>query len=232
MKFKNDIEIQAGLRDNADNLGTSGQVLTSTGTQVEWATVSGGGGVTGTGVANQLAIWNTTSGLASSNISQDITGNVAVSTNLTASGNLTLSSALSAGGSTGLSGQVLTSTGSGVIWNTPVSVPAAFKAITIENPGNSENITLFYTPEAITLSRFSAVIQGAGSVPYIVSYGSSRTTGTATSTVNVVSSTTTAQNVTSFTNANIPANNWVWLTTVTTTGTPTSFNLTISYTKT
>ncbi len=193
---------------------------------------SSGTGVTGTGTTNQIAIFNSTSGIGDSNISQDITGNVTVSTNLTASGNLTLSSALSAGGSTGLSGQVLTSTGSGVIWNTPVSVPAAFKAITIENPGNSENITLFYTPEAITLSRLSAVIQGTGSVPYIVSYGSSRTTGTATSTVNVVSSTTTAQNVTSFTNANIPANNWVWLTTVTTTGTPTSFNLTISYTKT
>ncbi len=35
-KFKSDIELQAGLRDSSGVLGTSGQVLSSTGSQVSW----------------------------------------------------------------------------------------------------------------------------------------------------------------------------------------------------
>ena len=36
MKFKNDIEVQAGLKDNANGLGSEGEVLSSTGSGVEW----------------------------------------------------------------------------------------------------------------------------------------------------------------------------------------------------
>jgi len=36
MKFKSDIEVQAGLKDSSGALGTSGQVLSSTGSNVSW----------------------------------------------------------------------------------------------------------------------------------------------------------------------------------------------------
>ena len=36
MKFKSDIEVQAGLRDSSGSIGTSGQVLSSTGSNVSW----------------------------------------------------------------------------------------------------------------------------------------------------------------------------------------------------
>ena len=36
MKFKSDIELQAGLRDGSNDIGTSGQILSSTGSQTNW----------------------------------------------------------------------------------------------------------------------------------------------------------------------------------------------------
>ena len=36
MKFKSDIEVQAGLRDGSDDIGTAGQLLSSTGTVTNW----------------------------------------------------------------------------------------------------------------------------------------------------------------------------------------------------
>lgn len=43
MKFKSDIEVEAGLRDSSGAAGTSGQVLSSNGTTVSW--INSGGGV-------------------------------------------------------------------------------------------------------------------------------------------------------------------------------------------
>ena len=36
MKFKSDIEIQAGIKDKDGQIGGSGQILASTGSQVDW----------------------------------------------------------------------------------------------------------------------------------------------------------------------------------------------------
>ena len=40
MKFKSDIEVQAGLRDSSGAIGSSGQILSSTGTNVSWVNQS------------------------------------------------------------------------------------------------------------------------------------------------------------------------------------------------
>jgi len=41
MKFKSDIEVQAGLKDSSGAIGTSGQLLSSTGTGVSWTSLTG-----------------------------------------------------------------------------------------------------------------------------------------------------------------------------------------------
>lgn len=51
MKFLADIEVEEGLKDSSGALGSSGQVLSSTGSGTSWITGGGGGGV-----SNELAI--------------------------------------------------------------------------------------------------------------------------------------------------------------------------------
>ena len=53
--FKATAEFQGGVRDQDSNLGTAGQILSSTGLNVRWVDVSGGGG--GTGTTNTLPIF-------------------------------------------------------------------------------------------------------------------------------------------------------------------------------
>ena len=36
MKFKSNIEVQAGIEDKDGQVGSSGQILASTGSQVDW----------------------------------------------------------------------------------------------------------------------------------------------------------------------------------------------------
>ena len=56
--FNKDLELNAGLKDYSDSLGTSGQVLTSTGTAVSWADVSSlSGNVDGSGTLNTIPMW-------------------------------------------------------------------------------------------------------------------------------------------------------------------------------
>ena len=48
MKFLADIEVEEGLKDSGGDLGTAGQVLSSTGTGTNWIPA----GITGSGTAN------------------------------------------------------------------------------------------------------------------------------------------------------------------------------------
>lgn len=101
--------------------GTSGQVLRSTGSGLEWASVGGVGTVTsivaGTGLtggtitsSGTIAIDSTVVTLTGTQTLTNKTINSATANNLTLTGTLTASA------STGTSGQVLTSTGTGVEW--------------------------------------------------------------------------------------------------------------------
>jgi len=53
MKFLADIEVKEGLKDSSGDLGTTGQILSSTGTGTNWIPASSGGGTISGSVANQ-----------------------------------------------------------------------------------------------------------------------------------------------------------------------------------
>ena len=53
MKFLADIEVEEGLKDSSGDLGTAGQILSSTGTGTNWIPASSGGGTISGSVANQ-----------------------------------------------------------------------------------------------------------------------------------------------------------------------------------
>lgn len=108
------------------------------------------------------------------------------------------------------------------------------KAITIESPTSSEDITLFYTDEAITITKMAAVAVGSSpSVTWTVRHHSDRSntgnevvTGGTTTT-----STSTGSVVTSFNDATIPADSWVWIETTAMSGTVGNLSITIKYVK-
>lgn len=127
-----DVEFQAGIMDYSDSLGTSGQVLTSTGTAVSWVDVSSlSGNVDGSGTLNTIPIWTPDGNtLGDSVLTYDapntaitLTGKLVVTNttniqgNLTTEAGLTVNTTLADGsGSFGTSGQVLSSTGTATQW--------------------------------------------------------------------------------------------------------------------
>ena len=56
VEFDDDVTFNNRVADNVGSFGTAGQMLTSTGSGVQWAS-GGGGTVTGTGTTNTLPIW-------------------------------------------------------------------------------------------------------------------------------------------------------------------------------
>ena len=108
------------------------------------------------------------------------------------------------------------------------------KAITVESPTGAEDITLWYTDDAITVTRLSAVCVGSTpSLTWTVRHGSDRSaagnevvTGGTTTT-----STTTGSQVTSFNDATVAAASWLWLETTATSGTVAECNVTIEFTR-
>lgn len=110
------------------------------------------------------------------------------------------------------------------------------KSITFEDPTDSEDITIFYTDDAITITQLNAVLAGGSSTPsvtYTVRHSSDRSaTGNEVVTSgSTVTSTTTGAEVTSFNDATIPAGSWVWLETTAQSGTVPEFHLTIEFTR-
>lgn len=108
------------------------------------------------------------------------------------------------------------------------------ESITIETPTNAEDASVFFTAVAITITKMAAVLTGSStpSVTWTVRHSTDRnatgnevvTSGTTTT------STTTGSIVTSFNDATIPANSFVWLETTAKSGTVTSINVTLIFT--
>lgn len=137
--FNKDLELNAGLKDYSDSLGTSGQVLTSTGTAVSWVDVSSlSGNVDGSGTLNTIPIWTPDGNtLGDSVLTYDapntaitLTGKLVVTNttniqgNLTTEAGLTVNTTLADGsGSFGTSGQILSSTGTATQWINNTVIP-------------------------------------------------------------------------------------------------------------
>ncbi len=111
--------------------------------------------------------------------------------------------------------------------------PIQLKAITVESPGAAEDISMFFTDQAITVVKMVAVLVGSStpSVTWTVRHHTDRsnagnevvTSGTTTT------STTTGSVVTSFNDATVPATSFVWLETTAQSGTVGQLHLTIFY---
>jgi hypothetical protein len=105
------------------------------------------------------------------------------------------------------------------------------KSLSLQSPTTSENVALFYTTEAITVTNVREALTGSSpSVTYVLRYGSS---SRATSTADIVSShaatSTAGANATLTANVNIPAGSYIWIETSATGGTVSEINVTVTY---
>lgn len=127
------------------------------------------------------------------------------------------------GGWTSLSGSAGATGAAGPTGNSNYSM-------TIQYPTASENQTFFFTDSAFTISALYDVVRGSSpSVTYQISYNADRSSGTPTNLFTASRTTTSATgaSTTTFANPNIPANNWVWVTTSASASGTTEINITI-----
>lgn len=109
------------------------------------------------------------------------------------------------------------------------------KSITVLSPGATEDDSMFFTDVAITVQKMVAVLTGSStpSVTWTIRHSTDRsatgnevvTSGTTTTSV------TTGSVVTTFNDATIPANSFVWLETTAQSGTVSSINISLRYTQ-
>lgn len=106
------------------------------------------------------------------------------------------------------------------------------KSISIFTPINTDSVTLLYTQSITTISKLVTVLSGnTPSVTYTIKYGSSKATGTEVMTGGATTTSTTTGNITTtFSNAVVPANNFIWLEVTAVSGTVNEFHATINIT--
>jgi hypothetical protein len=117
---------------------------------------------------------------------------------------------------------------------TKLSNPTLTKNATIELPTASENLGMFRTPVAITVTNTHAVLVGSStpSVTYQINFGTDRTSGTAVySAGQTVTSTTTGTAASGVNDATIPAGSWIWITTSAQSGTVNNIQISLTYTE-
>lgn len=108
------------------------------------------------------------------------------------------------------------------------------RPITIENPSTSENIFMFRTDVAITITKAADAVVGTGSpsVTWQIKYASTRDDGSPTNLFSASRTTTSTSGVTTttFNDATIPAGSWIWITTSANGGTVTELDINLTYT--
>jgi hypothetical protein len=129
-------------------------------------------------------------------------------------------------GATGATGVI------GVSGATGVQGVAAPKALSILNPSNAEDIVLFFTTSSLTITQIRSTVMGSTpSVTFSIRYGTDISgAGTEVVTSGITcTNTTTGLSTTSFNNATVPANNFVWLTTSATSGTVSQLSVSLIF---
>jgi len=126
--FTADIEVDGTIEDGTGSAGTAGQVLSSTGTGVQWVDAAS---ATDPTLQSVLTAGNT----ATEDI--NLTGDI----DLTGQLKFQASSTIFAGGGIGTNGQVLTSTGGGVTWS-DVSVNPTLNDVLTNGNTSALNLTL------------------------------------------------------------------------------------------
>jgi hypothetical protein len=108
------------------------------------------------------------------------------------------------------------------------------KSITIESPTGSEDISIFFTNKAITITEIRAVVRGSSpSVDWTIRHGTSRSAAGAEVVTGGTTTTdeSTGSDVTTFDDETVIADSFVWLGTTVQTGTVDELALTIVYTE-
>jgi hypothetical protein len=134
----------------------------------------------------------------------------------------------------GTKGQILrvNDGGTNVEWDTPTRS----KSITIEDPVATEDISIFFTNKAITITEMRAVVRGTTpSVTWTIRHNATDRSAAGAEVVTSGTTTTsesTGDDVTSFNDATIAADSFVWLETTAQTGTVDELHVTIIYRET
>jgi len=107
------------------------------------------------------------------------------------------------------------------------------KSFEVIDPVATDDLGMFFTPVAITVTATHTYITGTTNVVFNIGHASTRTgtqldvfTGDIT-----LTSTAGQTNNSGFNDATIPANSWVWCEVVSVSGTPTRFHVTLEYTE-
>jgi hypothetical protein len=123
-------------------------------------------------------------------------------------------------------------------WDVPIDTPrpALSKSVTIPDPVTAEDVTLFYTPVAITITQIAAVIRGTTpSVLWFIKHATMTTGRDSAGAAVITAGTTTTDeggvSITSFDDATIPADSFLWVETTTVSGTNDELALTVVYTE-
>lgn len=107
--------------------------------------------------------------------------------------------------------------------------------LTLENPTSTEDFTIAHFPAAVTITEVVAVVVGS-STPSVTIEPQHNTDRSAAgnnvlSSATAITSTTTGQTLTSFDDATLPANSYLWLETTAQSGTVLELHITITYTE-
>lgn len=109
------------------------------------------------------------------------------------------------------------------------------KSVLVENPINTEDLSLFFTDKAITITKIRPILVGSASpsVTWTLRHATDRSV-VGTEVINIGTTTTevtTGIDIISFDDSTIIANSHIWFESTAKSGTVKSINLTIFYTE-